>query len=76
MAIENVPHRVDDFDGVIAEGYGKGYRYAHSESEQRAQQTHLPERLIGRKFYEPKEIGFEKQIKEKLDLLNSDFEKK
>ena len=24
MAIENAPHRVDDFDGVIAEGYGKG----------------------------------------------------
>jgi hypothetical protein len=26
MAIENVPHRVDDFDGVIAEGYGKGLK--------------------------------------------------
>jgi hypothetical protein len=24
MAIENQPHRVDDFDGIIAEGYGKG----------------------------------------------------
>ena len=26
MTIENVPHRVDDFDGVIAEGYGKGLK--------------------------------------------------
>jgi hypothetical protein len=26
MAIENAPHRVDDFDGVIAEGYGKGIK--------------------------------------------------
>ena len=26
MAIENQPHRVDDFDGVIAEGYGKGLK--------------------------------------------------
>ena len=26
MAIENQPHRVDDFDGVIAEGYGKGVK--------------------------------------------------
>jgi hypothetical protein len=24
MAIENAPHSVDDFDGVIKEGYGKG----------------------------------------------------
>ena len=26
MAIENQPHRVDDFDGIIAEGYGKGLK--------------------------------------------------
>ena len=26
MAIENQPHRVDDFDGVIEEGYGKGLK--------------------------------------------------
>jgi len=58
------------------EGYGAGYRYAHSEAQNRAQQTHLPEPLIGKRFYEPKEIGFEKQLKEKLDFLNPDFEKK
>ena len=44
-----------------SEGYGKNYNYAHSDSEQRAKQTHLPKELIGRKFYEPKEIGLEKQ---------------
>lgn len=58
------------------EGYGKNYRYAHSETDQRAGQTHLPEKLLGRRFYHPKEVGLEKQIKEKLDRLNSDFEKK
>lgn len=56
------------------EGYGGGYRYAHSQSENRAKQTHLPEPLVGRRFYEPKEVGLEKQIKEKLDRLNPDFE--
>jgi putative ATPase len=56
------------------EGYGKNYRYAHDDSEQRARQTHLPEPLVGRHFYEPKEIGLEKQLKEKLDRLNPDFD--
>ena len=57
------------------EGYGKGYRYAHSERSQRARQTHLPDSLIGTRFYHPKESGLERQLKEKLDFLNPDFEK-
>ena len=57
------------------EGYGQGYKYAHSNTQQRAKQSHLPKELIGRRFYQPKEVGLEKQIKEKLDQLNPDFEK-
>jgi len=58
------------------EGYGKGYRYAHSDPKGRVSQTHLPERILGTRFYEPKEIGLEKQLKERLDQLNPGFEKK
>jgi putative ATPase len=58
-----------------SEGYGKGYQYAHSNAQGRVQQTHLPSDLIGRRFYQPKEVGLEKQIKEKLDQLNPGFEK-
>lgn len=57
------------------EGYGNGYRYAHSEKDSRARQSHLPEPLIGKRFYFPKESGLERQIKERLDLINVDFEK-
>ena len=56
------------------EGYGKDYKYAHNDSQQRARQTHLPAQIVGRRFYQPKEIGFEKQIKDKLDILNPDFD--
>jgi putative ATPase len=56
------------------EGYGKGYKYAHDQAGQRTHQAHLPEALRGRRFYEPKEIGAEKAFKEKLDLMNKDFE--
>ncbi|MCM2324639.1 MAG: replication-associated recombination protein A [Oligoflexia bacterium] len=58
------------------EGYGEGYKYAHSETGARAKQTHLPEELLGRRFYEPKDSGLERQLKERLDRLNPDFEKK
>jgi putative ATPase len=56
------------------EGYGAGYRYAHDQEGERAKQTHLPEGLVGKRFYAPKNVGLEKQIREKLDLLNPDFD--
>ncbi len=58
-----------------SEGYGKGYTYAHDQVDQRAVQTHLPKEIVGRRFYNPKEVGYEKMHKEKLDVLNPDFEK-
>jgi putative ATPase len=47
--------------------YGKGYRYAHSEAEAIADMSCLPPALEGRKYYDPKERGFEKEIKRRLD---------
>ena len=34
-------------------GYGKGYRYAHDDDSGKVEQQHLPDRLAGRRFYEP-----------------------
>jgi putative ATPase len=45
-------------------GYGKGYKYAHDYDDHQVEQTHLPDRLAGRKYYEPGELGFEAKIKE------------
>ena len=47
--------------------YGKGYKYAHSEPDAVADMSCLPSALEGRKYYEPKERGFEKEIKRRLD---------
>ncbi len=47
--------------------YGKGYKYAHDEADAVADMTCLPPALAGRKYYEPKERGFEKEIKRRLD---------
>jgi len=47
--------------------YGKGYRYAHGEPDAVADMSCLPSALEGRRYYEPKERGFEKEIKRRLD---------
>jgi putative ATPase len=47
--------------------YGKGYRYAHDEADAVAEMSCLPEALEGRKYYQPTERGFEKEIKRRLD---------
>ena len=47
--------------------YGKGYKYAHSEADAVADMSCLPSALEGRKYYEPTERGFEKEIKRRLD---------
>jgi len=50
--------------------HGKGYRYAHDESDQYSQgQTYLPEELLGRTYYEPVDSGLEIRIREKLARL-------
>jgi putative ATPase len=47
--------------------YGKDYQYAHHEPDAVAGMSCLPEALEGRKYYEPRERGFEKEIKRRLD---------
>jgi putative ATPase len=47
-------------------GYGRGYRYAHDEADAYAAQEYLPEALVGSRFYEPHDLGYEKRIGERL----------
>jgi putative ATPase len=48
-------------------GYGKEYRYPHSQPEKAKQQTYLPEKLIGSHFYKPTDSGYEKKIKDQIE---------
>ncbi len=47
-------------------GYGEGYIYAHDEEKGIAKMECLPPELKNRKYYHPKETGYEKKIKEWL----------
>lgn len=52
-------------------GYGKGYKYAHDFPKGYIPQQFLPDKLKGKKYYEPKKIGYERYIKEHLEKLSS-----
>ena len=55
-----------------AEGYGQGYRYAHSDPKAMKEQKHLPEKIEGTRFYQPRASGLEKQIGEFLARIRGD----
>ena len=55
------------------EGYGEGYRYAHNEEGGAAMgATYLPEALVGQRFYEPTDRGYEKMIAERLKRIRGE----
>ncbi|MBL8842922.1 MAG: replication-associated recombination protein A [Planctomycetes bacterium] len=44
-------------------GYGKGYQYAHDQQDALVTHDHLPDALVGRRYYEPKDAGHEAAIR-------------
>ena len=47
-------------------GYGKGYKYAHNYPGHFVKQQNLPDSLRDKRFYEPSDQGYERQIAERL----------
>ncbi len=48
-------------------GYGKDYLYAHDFEEKTTPMESMPKRLIKRKYYEPGDLGLEKEIKKRIE---------
>ncbi len=69
LCIRNAP------TGLMKEmGYGKGYKYAHDYPDAEVDQQHLPDKLVGKRFYFPTDRGFEGTIKERLDKKRKEDE--
>ena len=68
-----VPAHLQDahYKGSAKLGHGIGYKYAHDYSEHYVKQQYLPDEIKDAKFYEPTDIGSEKQIKERLERLRN-----
>jgi len=61
LVIRNAPTRL-----MKDLGYGAGYRYAHDEPGAIADQQHLPDTLVGRRFYEPVDAGEEVEVARRM----------
>jgi putative ATPase len=61
MALRNAPTGL-----MKREGYGEGYRYAHDHEDAVTTMECLPDRLRGRRFYDPTSRGFERTLSERL----------
>ena len=68
-----VPVHLQDahYKGAAKLGHGIGYKYAHDYPEHYVKQQYLPNEIQDSVFYEPTEIGYEKQIKERLERLRN-----
>ncbi len=50
-------------------GYGKGYQYAHDSVERVTAMNCLPPSLLGRRYYQPTDQGFEARIRQRLEEI-------
>ena len=64
--IEVPNHLKDSSRDGKALGHGKDYKYPHDFPGHYVEQNYLPERLRGRRFYEPSDQGREKDIAARL----------
>ena len=66
--VQEVPNHLKSasYKGAQRLGRGKGYKYAHDYSGHFVQQKYTKRKI---KFYMPQDIGYEKKIKERLELL-------
>ena len=50
-------------------GYGKGYQYAHDFKAGVAVMDCLPPSMKGRRYYQPKEVGAERELTDRLKQI-------
>lgn len=48
-------------------GFGLGYKYPHDFEDGIVEQTYLPKSILGRRYYEPTDRGYEAKIKARLE---------
>ena len=71
--IREVPPYLRDghYKGASSLGRGLGYQYAHDFPEHYVEQQYLPDELAGTVIYEPGSLGYEKNMKDRLERLRN-----
>ncbi|WP_309103128.1 replication-associated recombination protein A [Microbacterium sp.] len=57
------------YSGAKRLGHGKGYVYSHDSEYGVVPQQYLPDELDGRRYYEPKQLGAERDIAARLEKI-------
>ena len=57
------------YQGASDLGKGIGYQYAHDFPGHYVKQQYLPDELVGTKFLEPGDNGYEREIKKYMEFL-------
>ncbi|MBW9118983.1 replication-associated recombination protein A [Microbacterium trichothecenolyticum] len=57
------------YPGAKRLGHGKGYVYPHDAEIGIAAQQYLPDELRGRRYYEPKALGVERDVQARLEKI-------
>ncbi|MCL2466613.1 MAG: replication-associated recombination protein A [Micrococcales bacterium] len=70
-AVGTVPAHLRDasYAGAGRLGHGQGYQYAHDAPHAVAAQQYLPDVLVGTRYYEPTDRGYERQVAERLERV-------
>lgn len=66
-----VPAHLQDrhYSGAEKLGRGVDYKYAHNYPDHYVEQQYLPDPYVGTIFYQPGDLGYEKEMKERLAKL-------
>ena len=66
-----VPTHLQDahYNAAAKLGHGIGYKYAHNYPNHYVEQQYLPTEILGEKFYELSDMGYEKTLKEHMKKI-------
>lgn len=70
MHLRNAPTKF-----MQREGFGKGYKYAHDFEEGVVGQQNLPDNLKGKRYYQPTDRGFEKEMSRRMERVQEIYRK-
>lgn len=68
-----IPNHLKDahYKGAKQLGHGKGYKYPHDYRDGYIEQQYLPNEIAETIYYNPKDIGYERVIKDRINRLKN-----
>ena len=69
---DDIPiHLMDSNRDSKGLGHGKGYKYPHSFTGHFIPQQYVPDSVLGKEFYKPSDLGYEKTVTERVTKIRA-----